>query len=112
LLLQARHRVFQLVGGNTQAEPVGAVLDQELGDQIGGKVLPQLLFFRRRFGRRGGGLLDFGETVVEAARVLRAGDDAVADADDDRFDELGGRERGRAGGEGECENRFFHACFL
>src|SRR3954452_4832879 len=111
LLLQARHRLLQFIGGNGKAEPVRAVFDEELGDEIGGKVLPQIVFLRSRFGGRGRSLLDLGEAFVQAARVLRAGDDAVADADDDRFDELGGRDCGRAGGEDECKNRFFHAFF-
>ena len=94
------------------AEAVGAVFDEQLGDQIVGEALFQLLFLGRGLGRRGTGLIDFGEAVFEPARVLRAGDDAVADADDDRFDELGGRKGGRGGSDGECKNRFLHAFFF
>ena len=44
---------------------------------------------------------------MQAARVLRARNDAVTDADDDGLEELSRGKSGRGGGDDECENRFF-----
>ena len=102
LLLQAVDRFFDFGVRDGDAEAVGALFDEKLGDRLIDHVLANLFATRSQFvGRRV--LLGFIECFAETFRVLRARDDAVADANDDCFDEIG-RARG-AGDESDGKSQ-------
>src|SRR5205807_1418762 len=70
-------------------------------------AIVQLALLRRDLAGSGR-LLDLAEGVVQSLVVLRAGDDAIADANDDRFDELGGGEGGGARRERKEDDGLLH----
>ncbi len=111
LLFHAIDGVFHLVGGDGDAEAVGAVFDEQLGDELVHQGLARLFLLGRELIGRGG-LLGLGERVVETLRVLGAGDDAVPDANDDCFDDVRRAEGGRRERQHECDECFFHSFSL
>src|ERR1043165_674505 len=110
LLLDALDRVLDLVAGDGDVQAVGAVLEKKLGDDVVDEVLLERGLLRGLIRRRHG-LLDFVVALGQALEVLRARDDAVADADDDGLEELRGACRSGDGRNDKCEKDFLHIGF-
>ena len=92
--LLARIHRYTLETLRREIEPVSAILDQQLGDQVVRQILFEL--FLARVDVSGlDSLFNLGDSVMQALLVLRARDDAVAYADDNRLDDLGGGRRPR-----------------
>ena len=107
LLFESHHRVFHFGVVDADAEAIGAIFDEQLADDLIDQTFAKFITLRRDFvGRRG--LIDFGQAFAKAFHVLRARDDAVADANDDCFDELGGAKRAGGEADGNSENDFLH----
>src|SRR5438270_446267 len=107
LATSPRSPPLSFVGADTEGEPIRAILDEQLGDEVVRQVLAELLFLRGDVrGLRG--LLDLVVAVVKTLEILSARDDAVTNADDDGLNELRGGKRPGERNSSERDQCFFH----